>query len=63
MEAIAKDCEIQPTTLAGFFIRAALRAVRDDGGRLRLPPFFELKPEPDENFRLNEPKPSTKTRK
>jgi hypothetical protein len=57
IKAIAKGCEVEPTTLAAFFVRAALRAVREDGSRLRLPPFFELKPEPDEKFRLNEPKP------
>jgi hypothetical protein len=48
---------------AGNVTINALRAVREDGGRLRLPPFFELKQEPDEHFRLNEPKPPNKARK
>jgi len=58
MNSIAKDCEINATALAGFFIRAALRAVREDGGRLKLPPNFALAEEPEESpFRMNEPVP------
>ncbi|HEV2210067.1 MAG TPA: hypothetical protein VG167_14905 [Verrucomicrobiae bacterium] len=42
LKGIAEQCEINATALAGFFMRAALRAVKDYGQRLKLPPNFAV---------------------
>lgn len=57
LRELAKGCEVTTAALGGFFMRAALRAVREHGGPFRLPPFFELKDhDPDPRFKLNEPR-------
>lgn len=53
MERIAEECEVNPTALAGFFLRAAIRAAKRHG-RLRLPVDFEILEEPVGNYRLAE---------
>jgi hypothetical protein len=42
LKGIADECEVNTTALAGFFIRAALRAVKNYGHRLKLPPDFTI---------------------
>jgi hypothetical protein len=42
LKEIALECEVNATTLAGFFMRAALRAVKSYGQRLKLPPNFQV---------------------
>lgn len=54
MQSIAEECEVTPTQLAGFFLRASLRAVKARDCRLFLPPQFELINEPLSNLRLHD---------
>jgi len=62
MTRLAKQCEVNPTQLATSFIRAALRASKSYGQRLRLPIDFQIVDEPMGEYRKNEdpPKPTRK---
>ena len=74
LKALADGCEVTPAALGGFFMRAALRASKNQ--RLKLPLDFEIVeglrvPEvpatsppsmPLPHFSLNEPKPYKKRR-
>jgi len=42
LKALAEQCEVKATALAAFFLRAALRAAKAHGRRLKLPPNFEV---------------------
>ena len=42
LQKIAEACEVTPTALGGFLIRAALRAIGKSNQRLKLPPDFIL---------------------
>jgi hypothetical protein len=55
----AKLCELPAATLCGFFIRAALRAVSNHAGPLRVPIDFQIverEPLKPHRMELNEPK-------
>ncbi len=52
---IADSCEVNPSTLAAFFLRASLRAHDAYGKRMLLPPQFQIVEHEPVAFGLNEP--------
>ena len=46
LKRTALECEVNPTVLAGFCIRASLRAFKAHGQRLRLPIDFRIIEDP-----------------
>jgi len=59
LNVIAARCEVTTAALAGFFLRAALRACKSHPGRILLPPDFQIVEESTKAFAINEPKPKT----
>ena len=62
LDSIAKECETNPTVLAGYFLRASLRAAKSYGRRLRVPIDFDVVDtvlrEESGRYRLNEAPPA-----
>jgi hypothetical protein len=62
-EKMANGCEVTPAALGGFFLRAAIRAVKRRPQKLTLPVDFDIVEEEEptnETMRLNQSKPQRK---
>lgn len=63
IETLADSCEITSSALGGFFVRAALRAVKRRPAKLTVPLDFDIiepEPRPEKSLSLNEGHPLTR---